>query len=226
MGTRRTREGRPAALAHVVGRAWVARVPAALLAASALVAGCGAPRIDPPVATVPPEAPEVAAAPGDPADDPQLDALDLPEAAAGAEPAGGVGPRLDRLPALADALLAELGPGAEACAIEARYGLAARVPTDTSPAEWRLRDDGTLLPVQAQASLACDTTFPLDGPDYAAPARLAAGALERLPGATVVAATLQPDPDWGLVWRVEVQRGGASASVVADPSGAVVAVTP
>lgn len=208
-----------------------------------LGAGCGTTRVDPPVPTVPDDAPQVVAPPDDPADDPQLAAVRLPEDAPGVttpEETAGIDHRIDdvarleRLPVLVGLVGAEIGPDAEVCAVVAGTRTAVMVPTGDTVVEYRLgSEDGrdTLVLAQGLVSTPCDRPFVLDGPDgpdgpdYAAPARLLVGALAQVPGARLSDVTLADDGPWGLVWRVRVMRGGASQSVVAVPSGAVLAVT-
>jgi hypothetical protein len=205
-----------------------------------LGAACSTTRVDSPIPTVPDDAPQVVAPPDDPADDPQLAAVSLPEDAPGVttpDAAAGIDVRIDdvarleRLPVLVGLVGAEIGPDAEVCALVAGTRAAVKVPRGDTVVEYRLgSEDGrdTLVLAQALASTPCDRPFVLDGPDgpdYAVPGRLLVGALERVPGARLSDVTLADDGEWGLVWRVRVTRGGASQSIVAVPSGAVLAVT-
>lgn len=203
-----------------------------------VVAGCGGPRIDAPSAQRAGATPDVVVAPDDPADDPQLAALDLGNDQGEHQPAGadaatataeGIA-RLERLPALVGGLHAQLGDDVEVCSVEVSYGMtSAQVPLDGDLWEqWRLGlDDDRLFRTPQQVPLACPATFPLDGVDLAVPVRLAEGIARRLPGARLGTVRLSREPDdWGTVWRIEVSRGGESATVVADPEGAVLAVTP
>jgi hypothetical protein len=117
----------------------------------------------------------------------------------------------------------------EVCAVEVAYGTtSAHVPAGEHWDEWRLGiDDDRLIRVPQQTPLECPATFRVDGIDFGAPARLAAGVDRQVPGARLGTVRLSREPEaWGLAWRLEVSRGGESATVIADPSGAVVAVTP
>lgn len=196
-----------------------------------MVAGCSSPRIDAPSAESDPSAPEFVTPPDDPADDPQLAAVALPEDRAGTEASATIeatGAEFKRLELLTRALEAELRPDADVLLVELGAFTSVFVRVDGEVDQWQFGPGGALASTPLQGTATDRFTgeaFALADMTIAMPARVAVGLARRVPGASVrsIALSDAAGPP-GLVWRFSLTRGGESVVVVATTDGAVLNV--
>lgn len=214
-----------------------ARLPVVAAAGLALVllGGCAADRIAAPNARLDPGRPTFVIPGDDPAEDPQLAAVELPKDRPGAASPHTIetlAEDLEKLPAVVEALKARLGDDARSVQVDVSSIIDVYVPAEGGVDHWStLLDELRSTPLQGSAAEQFDgEPFALADIDVDPAVRVAVGIARRVPGAGVDQVSLSTSDDpltnggHGLAWRFTVTRGGRSLVVVADVHGEVLEV--